>query len=177
MIQCPSCGAANIPGADVCDACHQALTDLHLPEPTSPVVRRLLADRIGALAHKPVRTVSPQTPVGEVLRVLMGEKIGCVVVETGGAPVGIFTERDALTKLRDDDAGRLDQIPVSAHMTAPLECLEADAKVAFAIQRMDLGGYRHIPIVDDAGRLVGIISVRDILDYLTKMMSELGDAP
>ena len=62
-------------------------------------------------------------------------------------------------------------------MTARLECLEADAKMAFAFQRMDLGGYRHIPIVDDTGRLAGIISVRDILDYLTRMMGDLADSP
>ena len=46
-----------------------------------------------------------------------------------------------------------------------------DAKIAFAVQRMDLGGYRHLPIVDREGQLSGIISVRDILEYLTERMS------
>jgi CBS domain-containing protein len=55
-------------------------------------------------------------------------------------------------------------------MTASPQTLDQDAKVAFAVQRMDLGGYRHIPIVDDEDRLVGTISVRDILAYLTEKM-------
>jgi CBS domain-containing protein len=44
----------------------------------------------------------------------------------------------------------------------------ADAKIAFAVQRMDLGAYRHLPIVDQRGDLVGIISARDILRHLTE---------
>ena len=55
-------------------------------------------------------------------------------------------------------------------MTSDPQTLEADSKVAFAVQRMDLGSYRHVPIVDDQGRPVGIVSVRDILRYLADKM-------
>jgi CBS domain-containing protein len=47
----------------------------------------------------------------------------------------------------------------------------ADAKIAFAVQRMDLGGFRHLPIVQQQGDLIGVISARDILQYLTDVMS------
>jgi CBS domain-containing protein len=56
-------------------------------------------------------------------------------------------------------------------MTAAPETLPVDAKVAFALQRMDVGGYRHLPIVDDAGTVTGIISVRDILKYLAAKLA------
>ena len=52
------------------------------------------------------------------------------------------------------------------------ETLEIGAKVAFAVQRMEVGGYRHLPIVGDTGELTGIISVRDILQYLTESLPE-----
>ena len=74
------------------------------------------------------------------------------------------------------EASALGDRPVSGFMTAPPETLEPDAKVAFAVQRMAVGGYRHIPIVGGGGELGGIVSVRDILRYLTDKMGE-GQGP
>ena len=98
---------------------------------------------------------------------------GCVVVVEGKRPVGVFSERDALVSL-NTEASALGDHPVSGFMTAPPETLEPDAKVAFAVQRMAVGGYRHIPIVEAGGALAGIVSVRDILRYLTGKMGEGG---
>ena len=57
-------------------------------------------------------------------------------------------------------------------MTKNPQSLPATAKIAFAVQRMDLGGYRHVPITGTDGRPAGIFSVRDILGYLTRKMAE-----
>ncbi len=51
-------------------------------------------------------------------------------------------------------------------MTRSVETLELDDRIAFALHKMDVGGYRHIPVLRD-GRVTGIISVRDILNYIT----------
>jgi CBS domain-containing protein len=51
-------------------------------------------------------------------------------------------------------------------MTRDPETLGPDHSIAVATNRMHLGGYRHIPIVDPKGAPVGIVSVRDIVDYL-----------
>jgi len=91
------------------------------------------------------------------------------VVEQGKL-VGIFTERDVLMKL-NDRAAELGDRPVSQFMTETVQSLPATAKIAFALHRMDLGGYRHVPIVDDEGRPIGIFSVRDMLNYLTRKMA------
>jgi CBS domain-containing protein len=56
-------------------------------------------------------------------------------------------------------------------MTANPQTLVETAKLAFAVQRMDLGGYRHLPIVGPQGELAGIISARDILRHLTDTMA------
>ncbi len=79
--------------------------------------------------------------------------------------MGVFSERDALMKLNIDSATLADR-PVREFMTLGPETLQTSDKIAFAIHRMDLGGYRHIPILDH-GAIIGIISIRDILDYLT----------
>ena len=170
MIECPFCEAENIPGADVCEECGQPLSDMHLPTPATAVERSLLKDRMGALAPKAPLTVESDTPVGDVLRLLVDHAIGCAIVVDSGNLVGIFTERDALVKLNVDYA-ELASRPVSEFMTPSPEALDIRAKIAFAVQRMDLGGFRHIPIVDDEGHPTGIISVRDILRYLTEKLT------
>ena len=52
-------------------------------------------------------------------------------------------------------------------MTHKPETLKATDKIAFALHKMDLGGYRHIPILSE-GKVTGVISIRDILRYMTK---------
>jgi CBS domain-containing protein len=167
---CPACGGDNLDGVVDCESCGQALSDFTLSEPSTAVERSLLVDRVQVLSPKtPVHTPR-DTPVRAVLAMLVERKIGCVVVTDDGKPVGVFSERDALVKLGTAAASRGDR-PVSEFMTAPPETLEIGAKLAFALQRMDVGGYRHLPIVDDAGTLTGVISVRDILKYLSDKLA------
>ena len=166
MMLCPLCGADNIEGSDACESCEQPLTEEHLAEPESAVERGLLHDHIPALSPRPPIVVSPDTPVGDVLRLLLDKKIGCVIVTEGSRVAGIFSERDALRKL-GPEASTVADHPISEFMTSSVESLEDTAKIAFAVQRMDLGGFRHVPIVDATGTPTGIISARDVLRYLT----------
>ena len=68
MIDCPTCGAENFPGADECGECGQPLSDLHLQTPKSELEQNLLADRVSVLEpKKPITTraikaTSPATP-------------------------------------------------------------------------------------------------------------------
>ncbi|MCA9119623.1 MAG: CBS domain-containing protein [Planctomycetaceae bacterium] len=169
MIECPFCGAENIPGIDDCEGCGQSLSHDHGGPPINEIERSLVKDRINTLAPKQPCTVSPDATVGEVLREMAGNRIGCVIVVEGGKPVGIFSERDALMKLNTEAASLSDR-PISEFMTVNPETLRDSAKVAFAVHRMDLGGYRHLPIVSGDNQLQGIISVRSILNYLTERM-------
>ncbi|REK10014.1 MAG: CBS domain-containing protein [Planctomycetota bacterium] len=173
MIVCPYCASENIAGSDHCVGCGQPLDDTHLAPPSSPVEESLLRDRVSALSPPEPITVDASTPVGEVLKLIVDRRIGCVVVAEGKRPLGIFSERDALRKL-NVSAPALSSHPVSEFMTPKPQTLVASAKIAFAVQRMDLGGYRHLPIVDREGDLVGIISARDILRHLTEAMDREG---
>ena len=166
MAKCPSCGAANIEGVDVCDRCGMSLADLHLPVPATEMERALLRDRVKVLQPKKPIVAPPEMPVGKAICLLAELNIGCVVIVENERPIGIFSERDALLKLNAnfaEQAGR----PVSQFMTPNPQTLQADVKLAFAVQRMDTGSFRHLPIVDADGKLTGIISVRDILRYLS----------
>ena len=172
---CPYCGAENLEGVDECGECGQPLTDSHLSDPATLVEQRLLTDRVGLLEPKAPIAVAADTPVRSALRTMVDRGSGCLIVAAAGKPVGIFTERDALSKL-GTNAQALGDRPVSEFMTPEPQTLEIGAKVAFAVQRMAVGEYRHMPIVGASGELTGIISVRDILLYLTNTLPASGQS-
>ena len=169
MIFCPYCEAENIEGADECEKCGEALFDLSVRIPASSVEGDLLRDRIERLWPKSPSTVSPDTTIGDVLRKMVDERIGCVMVLDKGKLAGIFSERDALMKL-NTDAPKFLKRPISQFMTPDPVTLETNDKIAYALHKMNVGGYRHIPILFE-GKLAGVISIRDILRYLTERIA------
>jgi len=165
MAICPDCGHENIEGADECEKCNQSLSSLSKPRPTTSIERSVMKDRVKSLVPREPLIVTPDVSVRRVLEQLVARSVGCAVVVANHEVVGIFTERDALYKL-NVDAAELGDRPVSEFMTSPVETVGLDDRVAFALHKMDLGGYRHLPVVSE-GRITGYISVRDILKHLT----------
>ena len=165
MILCPYCEAEIIEGTDECDKCGETLTHLSRRIPASSVEADLLRDRIERLWPKSPLSVSPDTTLGDVLKQMVDRQIGCVMIVDKGKLAGIFSERDALMKL-NVDAKRFLTRPISQFMTPDPVTLETEEKIAYALHKMNVGGYRHIPILFQ-GKLAGVISIRDILRYLT----------
>jgi CBS domain-containing protein len=110
-------------------------------------------------------SVEPDATVRSVLELLKAERRGSVLVCRSGILVGIFTERDALRLMA---AGSELDMPVARVMTtAPISVSLRDP-VETAITRMAEGGYRRLPVVDESGKPVGILSVGQILHYLVE---------
>lgn len=163
-MQCPVCGSENIDGVDLCRRCRVDLTD---------VIGLKEANEIElALLHRPLRDIAPRdyvavsldASVGDVIRQMDTQGHCCALVVDKGRIAGIFTERDVLYKLADRFPDVCDS-PVHEFMTRDPETLEADNPVAFALNRMMLGGYRHIPI-EEGGKPIGVVSVRNVLSFL-----------
>jgi len=165
MLTCPFCGEEIIEGADTCDACQQPLEFMSKPRPASSIERSLVKGRIHQLSPHAPTVVEASAPVGDVLKLMVERSIGCVVVVADDEVVGIFSERDALDRLNVDFAGLAGR-PVAEFMTSSPETVESDARIAFALHKMDVGGYRHLPVLT-GGKISGVISVRDILRYIT----------
>lgn len=96
---------------------------------------------------------------------MVARRIGSVMVTDDTKLVGILTERDLLNIMveqpfdpKETSLGKL--------MRREVVVLKPDDTVARAIHRMSQGGHRRLPIVDEQHRPVGLISVRDIVDYL-----------
>ena len=170
-MNCPFCGYDNMTGAATCDNCAQDLTDLDLLSPSSAIEASIMESSLAALQPKSPVMVPPETTVAEVIRILRAHRIGCVLVGGNDKVVGIFSERDALTRLSVRYSACASQ-PISQFMTPNPEQLDLGAPIAFALDRMSTVGFRHLPITHK-GRLVGIISTRDILRFLSKSYPDL----
>lgn len=167
MLVCPYCGADDlIEGVDQCEHCLQPLTDQFIRLPGSSLEADLLRDRVRDLpSHKPI-FLGPDATVGDALRAMVDGSVGCVLILVGGQLAGIFSERDALMRLGPEGVELHDR-PLVKYMTPNPATIRADDKVAFAMHRMDLGGYRHLPVLDGDAP-VSVISIRDILRYVTE---------
>jgi CBS domain-containing protein len=109
--------------------------------------------------------VKPTTRLSDVVTAMREAHHGSVlVVEDDGSLVGIFTERDLLLRLEDGDLSR----GIQPYMTAEPETLRAADPIAFALNLMSVGGFRHVPLVDDEGRPGGVVSVKDVVHYLAE---------
>jgi len=166
-MHCPDCGFENIPGADQCESCGQPLIDVHFTN--SDLEHSICTNCVELLEPRTPVTIAPSLTVREALQEMVGRRIGCLLVEEDGVLAGIFTERDVLNKVGDDlDAS------VATYMTSNPETISKRDSIAYALHAMDLGGYRHLAIVDETGHATGIISVRDILHFLC---AQVGDTP
>lgn len=118
-----------------------------------------------------VTSVTPDTTVGEAVKLLSTKRIGAVPVTEGHAVVGIFSERDVIYCLAREGATALDK-RVGDVMTAPAMTVDHDTPALHALSLMTRRRIRHLPVVDDSG-MVGFISIGDLVKYrIDKIESE-----
>jgi len=130
------------------------------------MLERLLASTVDDLGLRTAVRVTPETSVRDVVEALREAHRGAALVEDGGGTlVGIFTERDVLLKL-DRAEPDLDG-PVSAVMSSSPVTVQAGASLAATLAKMGEGRFRHLPVVRDRGQVVGLVSVRDILTWVS----------
>ncbi len=106
-----------------------------------------------------VLTAGAGTTIAEVASLMAQRRVGSAMVTDSERPVGIFTERDIVKALSQDGAATGQAI--GHWMTRNPQTTSPEATVEEALQRMVEGNFRHLPVVE-GGRLVGMLSMRDI---------------
>ncbi len=145
--------------------------NMHPRSGSSPSVEQVLArEKVIALCSGPPVSAVAGSPLRDVLDLLRGSNSrgGVVVVvssASSGAPVvGIFTQRDYLDKIAGVP-GQLDE-PIDRFMTPSPTTLSPNDTIESAIRWMTDGGYRHLPVTDERGAPVGLVTTRDIIEHL-----------
>ena len=135
-------------------------------EHPGPILESALANtELSEVVSQPALTVSASTTLADTIHLMQKERRACILVMENDRLAGILTERDILMKVAGQPLD-LVHTPVSVSMTADPFTLPADANVAFALNKMVLEGFRHIPLVDDAGRPTAVVSMRNLIEYL-----------
>jgi CBS domain-containing protein len=107
--------------------------------------------------------------VTDAMRAMQRESTSCVLLTDDGSKdselVGIFTERDVLFRIVDKGRNPA-SLPLQEVMTPEPEALSIHATVAYVLNKMAVGGFRHVPVVDDEFRPAYVIAVRDVVSFL-----------
>ncbi len=128
----------------------------------------------GRICVRTVHIASPDESVREAARRMREADVGTlVVVDDKRNPLGVVTDRDVTLRCvaasRDPDA-----TPVAAVMTAPAHCVSEATAIEEALGCMAGRGARRLVVTDDAGRLVGILALDDVLELLVEEAEVIG---
>jgi signal-transduction protein with cAMP-binding, CBS, and nucleotidyltransferase domain len=163
---CPSCGYDNIEGADRCEECVTSLFNLDEAQGGKrTLARSVMEDDLSKLENE-FLSVTPETSASEVVNQMKQARLGCALVLDQGKLIGIFTERDLLSKLTGTTA-QLPTTPVKHLMSANPEVLMETDSVAAALNKMSMGRYRHIPVQKSDGSYC-VTSIKHVLKYLAR---------
>jgi len=130
------------------------------------LARNIRVDSVSRLDPSPPHSIAAGASITDAVELMRRQKSGCLLVTEEGRLVGLFTERDLLTRVLGK--GRPLASPIRGAMTPAPVTVGPKDPVRTAIRRMQQGGYRHLPVVDEEGHPVGILSAGRVVHYLVE---------
>jgi len=129
---------------------------------------------VGRICSRIVHLADIDESAATAARRMAEKEVGTlIIVNEVKYPVGIVTDRDLTTRVlaknRDARKTRLATI-----MTATPKTVRETTPIEQALALMRAGGFRRLPVVDDAGKLIGILSMDDVLELLAEELQQIG---
>jgi len=124
------------------------------------MARKIIPDIIN---EQQVASLPGDCSIREAGRYMVEHDVGSVLIMDEGKLKGIFTERDAL-RIFVATRRNADQTDIASVMTGDLQTISPDASPEEVLKSMNDGNFRHMPVVDDGGKVLGVISQRDLID-------------
>ena len=169
-VKCPYCSYENIQGDDRCTQCLHSLMQRNLPKPKAndAIQSVMMTAPISELiTGKDLLVASIADSVQKIVRILQAENKNCVLIYKKKKLVGIISNRDLLHRV----VGKykdLSKVKAEEVMTPNPEYVMADAPIAYVVNKMAMGGFRHVPVLQADGTPLSIIIIKDVLGYLAK---------
>lgn len=130
--------------------------------------RKLMPDIVG---NQDLVCLSPSTTVRGAVRLMTERRIAAILVTEGRSLRGIFTERDVTARVVGPGLDP-ETTTLSAVMTVDPDTLGPDAHAIDALNLMERRRYRHLPVVDDKGEVLGIVSIRDLFSVVRRHLED-----
>lgn len=129
---------------------------------------------VGRICTRVVETIDADDNASVATRRMKTERVGTLVVLDGdGRPQGIVTDRDIALRVVGERRDA-EKTAVADIMSAPVDAINEDTTIDWALHRMADRGVRRLVVVDDEGRLSGLLSVDDVLALLIEEAEDLG---
>lgn len=130
------------------------------------LARNLKVESVGQLALIPPLALGLHQTVEDAIKLMRNKVQGCVLLTDGGKLEGIFTEKDLLSRIL---VPRLPmETPLTEVATSPPTFVRATEPVGVALAKMVDGQLRHLPVVDEGMRPIGILTSRIFLHFLAR---------
>ncbi|AXC48719.1 CBS domain-containing protein [Paracoccus suum] len=140
------------------------------------LVNQILVMKTAPQGGNPVVTIAPDARVEDAARTMAELRIGALVVsEDGQRPVGILSERDIVREIGRRGGGILNE-PVQAIMTGRIMTCHSGDDALAVLERMTEGRFRHLPVVDEDGIMLGLVSIGDAVSGRLKELAAEKDA-
>lgn len=117
---------------------------------------------------QPVVCLPSTSSVADVIQAMTEKRVGIILIVDDGQLTGVFSERDVLVKVAASGID-INSTPVSKLMTSDPQSLRTTDELVYALNLMSVGGFRHVPIVDDSNHPVAVVSMRDIVEYIVSL--------
>ena len=141
------------------------------PRPEAVLTAEILEQPLQTMVQKEAIQVEESATVGDAVALMQQYKFGAILVTNEGKLTGIITERDLLSKV----VGVVDkflELNVTEVMTKNPIALQREDPIVHVMHNMHAGGYRHVPVVDEEGRPLSVISVKDVLRFVLSHFEE-----
>jgi len=122
------------------------------------------------ISHVPPAMVDPSASVLEAVHVMERHGVGAVAIVENEQPRGIFTERDVMLRVVLKDLNPRN-IKVGDVMTSPVQTASDEMTEEDALTHMLEKHIRHLPVVSKSGQLLGMLSIRNVLEYQVDILS------
>jgi CBS domain-containing protein len=168
--KCPFCGFDTLPGEERCPQCLHSMMVREIPHvrPHDRMQVALMTEPVSKfLTGKDLLVCSPEDTAQKIVEIFQKEGKGCVLVYKNKKMVGILSNRDLLLRSSGKNKN-LSQTRVSELMTPNPEYVKPDDPLAYAVNKMALGGYRHVPVLREDGTPISILLIRDVLRQLSQ---------
>jgi CBS domain-containing protein len=124
---------------------------------------------VGKICKRRAVTIGSHADLVEAARLMREAHVGFLVVNDGGQPRGVLTDRDIVLEAVACGISP-EEVTVGDAMTTDPVTLTEDTALEDALECLRTAGIRRAPVVDDGGRTTGVLSLDDVLDYLADQL-------